>query len=822
MQTKKITAVLVFFLIVIVLTQFTLIQSAQAACTGIVYVAKGSTAVNPGGCSWADAYPELQDALKSATLASGDEIWVTAGTYYPDEGVGQVNNDRNSTFRLINGVSIYGGFAGVETQRIQRNPIANATILSGEFGNIGNSLDNAYHVVTATSINLNTTLDGVTIRDGYANAGSDFGGGIYISASNSNLRLTGITFVNNYAGKGGGLASFVSSQTLTRVIFSGNIARNYGGGIFNQDGSPSLLDVVFDNNQTQQQGGPGGGMYNTNSNPAVYTVAPVLTNVTFSNNSSLRGGGGGFYSFRSQAILTNVTFSGNNAYVRGGAILNEGSSPVLNNVTFSGNTAPSGSGGAIRNISASGGIPSNPVIMNSVLWDNGSEEIITNAGSSITLIDSVVEGGCPALGSCTNVINADPLLSGLMDAGGFTQVRMLGAGSSAIDAGGVNSSCAVTDQRGVARPQGTACDIGAYEADATVVPTPTSQPTATATGTAVPSATATPIPSTNTPVPPTATYTPSPTLAPTLTNTPLPTATNTPAPTFVPTSTNTPLPTVTNTPTPTFVPTSTSTPLPTATNTPTPTFVPTSTNTPVPTVTFTPVPTNTSSPTETPVSTATPAACGAIVYVAKGSTAVNPEGCSWADAYPEVQDALASGTLASGDEIWVTAGTYYPDEGAGQVDDDRNSTFQMINGVSIYGGFAGVETQRSQRDPLTNVTILSGDIGASGTRADNAYHVVTATSINSITELDGVTIQDGYVDIGNDFGGGIYISASNSNLRLTDITITNNYAGNGGGLASFVSSPTLTRVIFSGNTARQYGGGIYNQDGSPSLHGCGL
>jgi predicted outer membrane repeat protein len=288
MQTKKITAFSVFLFLVSVLTQFTIIQSAQAACTGIVYVAKGSAAIDPGGCNWADAYPELQDALKSGTLASGDEIWVTAGTYYPDEGTGQVNNDRNSTFQMINGVSIYGGFAGVETQRSQRDPFTSVTILSGEIGNIGNSLDNAYHVVTATSINSITELDGVTIRDGYANAGNDFGGGLYISASNGNLRFKGITLTNNYAGKGGGLASFVSSPALTRVVFSGNVARQYGGGIYNQDGSPSLLDVIFDNNQTQQQGGPGGGLYSTNSNPGVYTVAPVLTNVTFSNNSAWR------------------------------------------------------------------------------------------------------------------------------------------------------------------------------------------------------------------------------------------------------------------------------------------------------------------------------------------------------------------------------------------------------------------------------------------------------------------------------------------------------------------------------------------------------
>ena len=235
-----------------------------------------------------------------------------------------------------------------------------------------------------------------------------------------------------------------------------------------KDGSPILLDVVFDNNQTEQPASPGGGMHSTNSNSVVYTVAPVLTNVTFSNNSALRGGGGGLFNFESHAILTNVTFSGNNAYVRGGAILNEGSNPVFNNVTFSGNTAPPGTGGAMRNIYALGALgltPSNPVIMNSILWDNGSEEIINDSGSTVTIIDSIVESGCPVLGNCTNLINGDPLLSALMNNGGFTQTRALGAGSSAIDTGGVNSICAIVDQRGVARPQGTGCDIGAYESN---------------------------------------------------------------------------------------------------------------------------------------------------------------------------------------------------------------------------------------------------------------------------------------------------------------------------------------------------------------------
>ncbi|MBN2377599.1 MAG: hypothetical protein JXD22_14460 [Sedimentisphaerales bacterium] len=62
----------------------------------------------------------------------------------------------------------------------------------------------------------------------------------------------------------------------------------------------------------------------------------------------------------------------------------------------------------------------------------------------------------------------------------------------------------------------------------------------------------------------------------------------------------------------------------------------------------------------------------------------------------------------AGDEIWVAAGAYYPSAKVGGTS-DRHKTFQMINGVAIYGGFNGTETSRSQRDVQGNETILSGD-----------------------------------------------------------------------------------------------------------------
>ena len=73
-----------------------------------------------------------------------------------------------------------------------------------------------------------------------------------------------------------------------------------------------------------------------------------------------------------------------------------------------------------------------------------------------------MQGGCPAGSTCTNIITTDPLLGTLGNYGGFTQTIPLLAGSSAIDTGN-DAVCPATDQRGVTRPQGAHCDIGAYE-----------------------------------------------------------------------------------------------------------------------------------------------------------------------------------------------------------------------------------------------------------------------------------------------------------------------------------------------------------------------
>ena len=191
-------------------------------------------------------------------------------------------------------------------------------------------------------------------------------------------------------------------------------------------------------------------------------------------------------------------------------------------------------------------------------------------------------------------------------------------------------------------------------------------------------------------------------------------------------------------------------------------------------------------------------------------------GTSWANAYKDLQSALAA--APSGSEIWVAAGTYKPTSGT-----DRTVSFSLKNGVKVYGGFAGTETLLSQRNPAANVTILSADIGVAGNVSDNSYHVVSNVNVNNTALLDGFTIRDGYAEnwqINNDLydrGGGMYNYASSP--VLVNLIFTDNYVADfGGGMYNDQSHPSLTNVTFTNNVSDYMGGGMYSEaQSSPSL-----
>ena len=161
-------------------------------------------------------------------------------------------------------------------------------------------------------------------------------------------------------------------------------------------------------------------------------------------------------------------------------------------------------------------------------------------------------------------------------------------------------------------------------------------------------------------------------------------------------------------------------------------------------------------------------------YVKPGGDDAN-SGTSWIQAFKNPQKALAASI--SGDIIWVAAGTYYPDEGSGLTNNDRTASFNLKSGVAIYGGFAGTETDLSQRVLKNNPTILSGEIQQDNDNTNNANHVVQANGVDATAILDGFIITDGY---STSQGGGMF-NTNNANPVTRNCVFSNNYAPNGGG-----------------------------------------
>jgi len=202
-----------------------------------------------------------------------------------------------------------------------------------------------------------------------------------------------------------------------------------------------------------------------------------------------------------------------------------------------------------------------------------------------------------------------------------------------------------------------------------------------------------------------------------------------------------------------------------------------------------------------------------VIYVDCNATG-NNDGTSWEDAFTDLQDGLDD--ASSGDEIRVADGTYKPTGTS-----DRTKTFQLKNGVAIYGGYAGCSNPDAKRNIDVYVTILSGNIGNPGESSDNCYHVVTGSGTDSTAVLDGFTITKGNANgtLYERYGGGMYNSSGSPTVKYCNFTF-NNASYYGGGMFNGGSSSTIINCTFSCNNASYHGGGMYNISGSPALSNC--
>lgn len=182
------------------------------------------------------------------------------------------------------------------------------------------------------------------------------------------------------------------------------------------------------------------------------------------------------------------------------------------------------------------------------------------------------------------------------------------------------------------------------------------------------------------------------------------------------------------------------------------------------------------------------------------------DGLTWANAFTDLQESLS--IVVPGDILWVAAGQYKPTTG-----NDRTISFQLRNGVTLYGGFAGNETVLAQRDIAVNLTILTGDIGEPGFREDNSHSVVTFSNSMAPTSLDGFRIVNGYSASGTSYnGGGLRVTNVFGEFVLRNCMVVNNYSGTyGGGLYLASARMKVLNCEFNNNEAGSgSGGALYN------------
>ncbi len=397
--------------------------------------------------------------IKSAATLNNSSITANSAM----TSTGGLENAGNLT---LNNVTVSGNTAqyvgGVENRGTL---VLNSAAISGNTTTIG--IAGLFNVGTLTA--NHTSIDNNQDATGY-------GGGFQ---NRGTAQLANTQIVNNSTplGWGAGIMNDVipSQLTLDHVTVMSNTAQA-ASGIYNNEGTLTMTASTIVHNVATA--GPGGGILNATypSIPGQLYGSLLMDGSTVFDNSATDNGGG---IYNSHVIsITNSTLSGNHAANDGGGLYSDaGYDPTpmayLDNVTIANNTADSdnsgvGEGGGVAIVSGTVSIRNALIGTNIDLTGQAPDCSGILTTDRYNLIQNVA--GCTITGNTIgNITGQNPLLGPLQNNGGATWTQALLAGSPAIDKGNPSTpgsglaACLATDQRGVTRPVGAACDIGAYE-----------------------------------------------------------------------------------------------------------------------------------------------------------------------------------------------------------------------------------------------------------------------------------------------------------------------------------------------------------------------
>jgi predicted outer membrane repeat protein len=283
-----------------------LVSIVAATPARVVYVDDDATGANDGS-SWTDAFCYLQDALMIAK--EGDKIRIAQGTYKPDEGAAVTPGDRESTFAMVSGAVLRGGYGGVTADTPDARDIGlYQTILTGDLNGDDAEIqnhalvlpahaENSFHVLSFHNANASTVLDGCTVT-GATNRG--------MIATSSNPTIVDCVFLRNATDYHGGAICGVGGHlTIKRCRFISNLAGKSGGAVYvSLGGTAALADCLFQGNRTGRWGG------------AVRSHGDFLTllNCIFSCNEGFNGGAVVYDGQDGHVDIRRCTFSDNGAF----------------------------------------------------------------------------------------------------------------------------------------------------------------------------------------------------------------------------------------------------------------------------------------------------------------------------------------------------------------------------------------------------------------------------------------------------------------------------------------------------------------------------